>query len=349
MRILYGIQATGNGHINRSREVVKELKKRGHEVSVIFSGREEDKFWGIESFSPYKILRGLTFQTKNGELKLFKTASNLNFFQFYKDIYDLSNQNENYDLVISDFEPITSRFAKNKKIPSINLSHQACFYYKNIPYKLVDTPAVIITKNFSRCDINIGIHWDNFNNKEIIPPIIPMNLKSRTIPNKYLIYLPFEDIDTLKDVFNEFENSNFFIYTNNKLPDTKNIYFRNFSREGFLNDLEECEGVICNAGFELISESLYLGKKLLVKPVKGQMEQTSNGECIRRLNLGFVSKSINETVLYVFIKTNRTKKIEFCHTSKLFVDWLEEEDWYNIKKLSKICWEGGRDERMAII
>lgn len=342
MRILYGVQATGNGHIARSREVVKELKKRGHEVSTIFSGREEDRFWGIEDFDPYQILRGFTFKTVNGKIKIIETAMQLDFSKFYKDISNLLNSDKEYDLVISDFEPITSRFAKKKNIPSINLSHQACFYYKNVPYKVLDFIPVNITKNFAKCDINIGIHWHHFNNEEIIPPIIPNNIESRTIQNKYLLYLPFEDIKSLTNILFQFENTNFFIYTYNKIPDMKNVFFRNFSREGFLNDLEESEGVVCNAGFELISEAIHLGKKLLVKPVGGQMEQTSNGKCIEILNLGLVAGYINEIILDVLLKTNPENflKREWPHTSKLFVDWLEEGDWTNIKKLSKMCWGG---------
>lgn len=43
------------------------------------------------------------------------------------------------------------------------------------------------------------------------------------------------------------------------------------------DDLTDCSGVIANAGFARSSESLYLGKKLLVKPLEGQLEQESNG------------------------------------------------------------------------
>lgn len=38
MRILFGIQLTGNGHINRSKRLISELRKRGHEVDVVVSG-----------------------------------------------------------------------------------------------------------------------------------------------------------------------------------------------------------------------------------------------------------------------------------------------------------------------
>ena len=65
MKILYGINATGNGHISRSRITVSELKKRGYEVTVLFSGRNMNDFFDIEEFQPYIIKKGFTFVFKN--------------------------------------------------------------------------------------------------------------------------------------------------------------------------------------------------------------------------------------------------------------------------------------------
>lgn len=338
MRILYGVQATGNGHINKSREVIKELKNRGHDVSVIFSGRKKD-FWSIEDFEPYRTFRGLTFSTKNGKIDLIKTSLNLNFFVFYNDIYTLNKLEGHYDLVISDFEPIATRFAKKRGIPCINLSHQSSFYYNNIPYRLVDFPSIYITQKFAKGDINIGVHWNHFGNENIIPPIIRPNLTSRTIKNKYLVYLSFENTKRIINVFSKFPNQTFFIYTANKFENTENSFYCPFSREGFINDLEECEGVICNAGFELISEALSIGKKILVKPVKKQMEQESNIKCVNALDLGMTTRTINKKSIEQYLNSDKTKIIKWPQTSKLFVDWLEEGDWNNVSKLNYTCWK----------
>ena len=50
MNILYGINATGNGHISRSRITISELKKRGHNVTVLFSGRKPEDFFDVDEF-----------------------------------------------------------------------------------------------------------------------------------------------------------------------------------------------------------------------------------------------------------------------------------------------------------
>ena len=53
MNILYGVNATGNGHISRSRIIIAELKKRGHDISCIISGRNDDSLYDIEEFKPF--------------------------------------------------------------------------------------------------------------------------------------------------------------------------------------------------------------------------------------------------------------------------------------------------------
>ncbi|MBP7664242.1 MAG: glycosyltransferase, partial [Shewanella sp.] len=39
MRILYGVQGTGNGHLSRARVMAKALMKQDIEVDFLFSGR----------------------------------------------------------------------------------------------------------------------------------------------------------------------------------------------------------------------------------------------------------------------------------------------------------------------
>ena len=56
----------------------------------------------------------------------------------------------------------------------------------------------------------------------------------------------------------------------------------------FKLDLRASAGVICNAGFELISECLQWGKPVLTRPLAGQMEQRSTAEALRQLGYATV-------------------------------------------------------------
>ncbi|MGD8901501.1 MAG: glycosyltransferase family protein, partial [Desulfobacterales bacterium] len=132
MKILYGVQATGNGHISRSREVIQHLKDLGHEVRVILTGRDPALLWEMETFEPYDTFRGLTFISRRGKVRIIRTTLQLNLFQFYRDIasYDASG----FDLVVTDFEPVAARIARRNKIPSIGVGHQYAFLH-DIPVK----------------------------------------------------------------------------------------------------------------------------------------------------------------------------------------------------------------------
>ena len=105
MNILYGVNATGNGHLSRSRITISELKKRGHKVTVLFSGRDVKDFFDLEEFKPYIIKKGFTFVFKNGKLNVFKTLFNIDLIQFTKDVFKIKKE---YDVVVTDFEPISA-------------------------------------------------------------------------------------------------------------------------------------------------------------------------------------------------------------------------------------------------
>jgi uncharacterized protein (TIGR00661 family) len=101
MKIFYGVQGTGNGHITRARVMAKELYAAGFEVTFQFTGRPDDQYFDMQVFNGYQTREGLTFNTHKGQVSYFKTALQANPIQFIKDInrLDLSC----YDLVISDF------------------------------------------------------------------------------------------------------------------------------------------------------------------------------------------------------------------------------------------------------
>ena len=131
MKILYGIQLTGNGHISRSTIIINKLKSLGHQVDVITSGS------GSNLLLPnvkYKF-NGLTLQYTKGKINWIKTILKSKLIRLIKDIkLDVSQ----YDLVISDFEPISAWSSKKHQITSIGFGNQYSF---------------LSTKLFNRCVI----------------------------------------------------------------------------------------------------------------------------------------------------------------------------------------------------
>ena len=63
--------------------------------------------------------------------------------------------------------------------------------------------------------------------------------------------------------------------------------------ERFINSLLSSKGVLCGAGFETPAEALFLKKKLMVIPMKGQYEQQCNAAALKKMGVP-VLKSLKE-------------------------------------------------------
>jgi len=291
MRILFGVQATGNGHICRSKELVFRLKALGHDVHVVFSGRKPSMVQDLGAFDPYEIYSGLTFHTRRGRLRMLRTLVGLNLVKFYGDIkrFDAGG----YDLVVTDYEPITARVARKQGIPSIGFGHQYAFLYK-VPISGGNWISRWVLKNFAPVDLPLGLHWHHFH-QPILPPILPEHIRGKAVrtEKKILVYLPFEAVDDIIGLLEHRTDHSFFVYGGHLQEDRDHIHLRPLSRRGFLNDLSGCEGVVSNAGFELPSEAISLGKKLLVKPLAGQLEQASNALALSGLKMGEVMEQLD--------------------------------------------------------
>ena len=77
MRILFGIQLTGNGHINRSQRLISELRLRGHKVDVVVSGSGNSL-----DYTDYKFrFRGFSiYSNSKGGINWIKTIFSNNPF-----------------------------------------------------------------------------------------------------------------------------------------------------------------------------------------------------------------------------------------------------------------------------
>ena len=339
MRILYGIQTTGNGHISRSREVVRKLKERSHKVRVLFSGNEPDRLIHEEVFQPSSVCKGLTFHTEKGKIQVLRTAAKLNLRRFYRDIatFDASG----IDLVVTDFEPISSRVARRQRIRSIGIGHQYAFLHP-VPIAGANPVSRWILAHFAPVDISIGLHWHHFG-FPILPPIIPHHLRSNeeVDESKILVYLPFESLSEVTAALESINTHHFFIYGSRGVEEAVergHLHLRPFSRQGFLTDLSQCSGVICNAGFELASEALHIGKKVLVKPLQGQLEQLSNALAVSRLKIGDVMNRMNPQQIEQWLRRPAEPPMNYPDVAGILADWLGKGRWDDLPGLARDVW-----------
>jgi uncharacterized protein (TIGR00661 family) len=321
MKIFYGVQGTGNGHLARSRVMAKELKLAGIETQFLFTGRAADKYFDMDVFGDYWVRTGLTFNTSKGKLNYLKTAAEAKVSEFFHDIktLDLSD----YDLVMTDFEPVTAWAAKKQKKRVLGLGNQYAYNF-DIPRKGSDPIADLIMKYFAPAQTSIGMHWHHFG-QPIVPPVVDSLESTGVIKNKIVVYLPFEDTDDVEKLLAPFENFDFHVSSPLALTSQhSHITYHSMSCDSFLNELYTCEGIISNAGFAMTSEALQLGKKILVKPLHAQVEQTSNGAALQQLGYAHVMDELEIETVKHWLHDNRAVHITYPNTAKILVKWIQD-------------------------
>ncbi len=289
MKILYAVQATGNGHISRAIELMPYLEKYG-EIDVFLSGSNAS----LNPLLPVKFKsKGVSlFYKKKGKLDYQKTLRQINPARIIKDAKQLPLKD--YDLILNDFEYICSTACKMTDTKMIHIGHQASFASKNTPRpEKKDRLGEWVLKKYCQSEHNIGFHFDQYESW-ILPPVIKTSLWEIAPTNKkhITVYLPHYSDDLLEKTFTEFKKIEFHIFSKNQgtIQQLKNIIWHPIDSQLFNESMTNCEGMITGAGFETPAETLFLGKKLLVIPIKGQYEQKCNAAAMKPFGVTVVSE-----------------------------------------------------------
>lgn len=338
MKILYGVQGTGNGHLTRSRIMAEHLNKSDLDVTYLISGRDKDELFGMESFGNFEHRAGLTFITEGGRIRKRKTIQKNNLKQFFADVKSLDLTE--YDLVISDFEPVSAWAAKQQSVDSIGIGHQYAFLH-DIPKEGDTWFTNKLIQKFAPVRFPIGLHWHHFDSP-ILPPIVDTRLMISDIKkNKVIVYLPFEAQSAVINLLSKFKNFDFYIYSPDlENNDNGNIHTRSPCLTGFKQDLIESKKVICGAGFELVSECIHIGIDVLVKPLAGQMEQISNAKALLTLGLGKVMHSLNSKICEDFLTSDiKLHQANYPDVAAHLVNWLQQGKWHEQQELADLLWK----------
>lgn len=321
MKILYAIQATGNGHISRATELLPHLNKYGT-VDVFLSGSNSNLSFPFPI--KYKSKGVSLFYGNRGGLNYFKMLQDFAPVSIIKEALQLPVQE--YDLVLNDFESITSLACKLKKVSSIHFGHQASFVSKKTPRpEQKNFIGEFVLKNYASSSENIGLHFKQYDNF-IYNPIIKENiLQAQPINNGHItVYLAHYCSEILKQNLFKVKNVHFHLFSKNVTTITmeKNITYFPLSNILFTRSLIESEGIITGAGFETPAEALYLGKKLMCLPIKGQYEQLCNAEALKDFNVPIVDE-IDENFPFKikqWLNALPCKQLQLTHSSQKIIE-----------------------------
>lgn len=288
MKIFYAIQGTGNGHLSRAIELYPHLLKYG-EVDFFLSGSNSH----LNSVIPIKYRsKGLSLFYKNtGGLDYKKMLSSLSL-SVIKDAKHLPV--ENYDLVINDFDFVTSLACNVKKVKSVHFGHQASFQSKSTPRpNHKGFVGNLILEKFVKSDTHIGLHFEQYD-ENIYNPIIKSEIINATPINDghITVYLPQYSIEFLAPHLLSQSKFHFEVFTKqvDRIICNQNITYFPINNEQFTSSLIRCYGIITAGGFETPAEAMYLNKKVLSIPILNHFEQACNGKALEKMGIMVLEK-----------------------------------------------------------
>jgi uncharacterized protein (TIGR00661 family) len=322
MRILYGVVGEGMGHATRSKVVCEHLVANGHQVKIVVSGRAHAFL--SKSFPDVVEIKGLTIRYVNNRMDRDGTlARNVlaapamlaaNVGAYFRKVASFRP-----DVVMSDFDSFAYVFAKRHGVPVISIDNQQimsrCKLGKfakegsKVDYQMIKA---FVRAKLPACDHYVvttffypQVRHKFDRNTTLVPPILRQPIldakKLSRSGSHVLVYQTSMSDTRLLDELERLRGTEFVVYGLRKNARRGNLTLKEFSEDGFVQDLATSRAVVCNGGLSLIGEAVYLGKPIFSVPVRNQFEQVMNARYVEELGYGLAAERIDADVLGLFL------------------------------------------------
>lgn len=316
MKILYGINGEGLGHLNRSRAVIELLVKEGHQV--VIASRQSYLTEFLEDHETFEIDHiGLHF-TCTGRVDVLRLV---------KDFWNLSYEgiSGEYDLVISDYEPVSAKYARSNGIRLVTIDNQHRFSRIDpvLPWRLkLSNLAVKIVNRvlIGKADQNI---ISCFNPAEGSIPVI-CDEGTVADDDHVVVYLKDQYIDDFLNCYTP--ETDTYVFTSKYPAGSRGkIHFRELDTQHFKWLLRTCKAVVSNCGNQLIGECMYYGKPYTGIPIIGQSEQEINAFYMEYYGYGKVT-SLHPSEFELNLTPPKGQRENGLHHVAHFIETLYEKE-----------------------
>lgn len=326
MNILFAIQGTGNGHVSRARDFIPELKKYAN-IDILLSGTQVD----VELGHDVKYRKnGLSFVFgKSGGVDYGKTIKTLHPQKFFSDLWNIDLKS--YDFILNDFEPVTAWAGKLKNKKVIALSHQSAFLSKKTPrYMEKNKTAEFLYKNYAPCDKFYAFHFEQYD-ENIYTPIIRREIRtiSPTKNGHYTVYLPAYDDKYLLQFLHQIDFVHWHVFSKHEKNGYSigNVDVLPIDNQKYNQSVASSSGLLTGGGFEAPAEAMFLGKKVLAIPMKGQYEQFCNAAAMEQMGVPVVY-NIDQNFIYIlrdWVQNHEAVKVDFPDNAAMITEKIFKE------------------------
>ncbi len=310
------------------------LKKQGHELTGVILGKSKRRsipeFFSREIAAPIHLVESPNFACDTDEKKILigKTiranlVKSVTFWRSLKQI-DKVVKAENPDIILNFYDLLGGlyyAFFRPKSVFWV-IGHQYLIYHPSFQF----APSNRLNKFFFKFNTRMTAfgasqklalsfyELDSTDKITVVPPLLREEVKKLkpTEGDFFLTYMVNSGYGQ-EVVFYAKANPSLQIraYWDKKdaaetefpLP---NLSFHRVHDKNFLRDMAACKGLISTAGFESICEAMYLGKPVMVIPIKGQYEQACNALDTVHSGAGITSANFDFSKLQKVIQTKFT-------------------------------------------
>jgi uncharacterized protein (TIGR00661 family) len=333
MKFLMIVQGEGRGHMTQSISMFQLLEQNGHKVCAVCVGkskrREIPKFFSSKIKAPIHLFDSPNFVTdkKHKGIKLGKTiTSNLSkITQFKKSLNEIHQLVEEHQPdIILNFYDLLGGLYKMLFQPTCRywtIGHQYLINHPEFPYpngnglqKLLFQLNTKITAFGSELELALSFRpLDPVQNGNtvILPPLLRKEIKNLT-PYSGEFYLTYMVNPGYSDEILLFAKQNPNIKIEAfwdkigapiKYKPLENLIFHQLNDCLFLDKMAQCKGLVTTAGFESVCEAMYLGKPVMMVPVKGQFEQACNAIDAQQSGAGIISNNFDFYKMKIFLSS----------------------------------------------
>lgn len=305
MRILYGVCGDGMGHAMRSAVVGRHLARRGHEIA--FASSKGAKAY-LEKAGAHVIpIVGLSaVMVDNRVSPLLSLGANL-FRQLQAPATHLAAfanaARFQPDVVISDFDPWTARFAAFTGAPLIAVDNIHFMSRCRHPAEVVERDRGAAALMYPVTDAMVPNARQylvtSFVEAPVVEPRTTLHqpilrerlLGARGAPDRGHVVAYFNDKSDHAAIAAALAEGGAPARLYGRRGQTReerhgSVTLCPFSDDAFMEDMATSRAVVGGAGFTLMTEAIYLGKPMLAVPFGSQYEQILNANYLEGLGWG---------------------------------------------------------------
>lgn len=298
-RILYGVMGDARGHVHRALTVAQQMPH--HEFLFVGGGTVHDL--QAEGYAVEDIpVPGTLYRDNKVDIPATVANALSVFVKKAAVIRKISEIIDSFDpqLILTDYEYFTPLAARSKNRVCISLDHQHVIThcrYEPPPVERLGkiTTDLAVRRFYSNASLFLIISFFSLPPTDpqttgVLPTVVRNEVRQHvpTDGEDVLVYLSSATFSRLLPILEQMRRR-FLIYGFGEHPSRKNLEFKRFSNDGFLQDLASCRYAITNGGHNVMSEALYFGKPVFSFPIRHAYEQFLNAYFLEQLAYGAYS------------------------------------------------------------